>query len=118
MSTATVPESSVEQINGNKRDRRHKNADELGPQGVNVVVVHPGLTRTEKTPQTLAAMAAAHGVSAEEVERRAAADISIGRIVTAAEVADVIAFLASPKSVALNGDPVLAGGGVRGPIHY
>jgi NAD(P)-dependent dehydrogenase (short-subunit alcohol dehydrogenase family) len=93
-------------------------ADELGPQGVNVVVVHPGFTRTEKTPQTLAAMAAAHGVSAEEVERRAAAGVSIGRIVTAAEVADVIAFLASPKSVALNGDPVLAGGGVRGPIHY
>jgi NAD(P)-dependent dehydrogenase (short-subunit alcohol dehydrogenase family) len=93
-------------------------ADELGPQGVNVVVVHPGLTRTEKTPQTLAAMAAARGVSVEDVERSAAAAISIGRIVTAEEVASVITFLASPKSVALNGDPVAAGGGVRGPIFY
>ncbi|BBB01536.1 putative short chain dehydrogenase [Actinacidiphila reveromycinica] len=93
-------------------------ADELGPQGVNVVVVHPGLTRTEKTPQTLAAMAAHRGVSVEEVERAAAAGVSIGRIVTAEEVADVIAFLASPRSVALNGDPVLAGGGVPGPIFY
>src|SRR4029453_2823875 len=25
-------------------------ADELGPKGVNVTVVHPGLTRTEPTP--------------------------------------------------------------------
>src|SRR5207248_4906760 len=25
-------------------------ADELGPQGINVTVVHPGLTRTEQTP--------------------------------------------------------------------
>jgi NAD(P)-dependent dehydrogenase (short-subunit alcohol dehydrogenase family) len=93
-------------------------ADELGPQGVNVVVVHPGLTRTEKTPQTLATMAANRGVSVEEVERLADAGVSIGRLVTAEEVASVIAFLASPKSVALNGDPVVASGGVRGPIHY
>ncbi|WP_328471819.1 SDR family NAD(P)-dependent oxidoreductase [Streptomyces sp. NBC_00448] len=93
-------------------------ADELGPQGVNVVVVHPGLTRTEKTPQTLATMAANRGVSVEDVERAAAAGISIGRLVTAEEVADVITFLASPKSVALNGDPVVAGGGALGPIFY
>ena len=93
-------------------------ADELGPRGVNVTVVHPGLTRTEKTPQTLAAMAAHRGVDVEEVERAAEAAVSIGRLVTAEEVASVITFLASPRSVALNGDPVATGGGVRGPIHY
>ena len=27
-------------------------------------------------------------------------------------------FLASPKSVAINGDPVAASGGARGSIHY
>ena len=32
-------------------------ADELGPQGVNVTVVHPGLTRTEKTEGVVAARA-------------------------------------------------------------
>ena len=37
---------------------------------------------------------------------------------TAEEVAAVVAFLASPKSVALNGDAVAAGGGARGSIHY
>jgi NAD(P)-dependent dehydrogenase (short-subunit alcohol dehydrogenase family) len=44
--------------------------------------------------------------------------VSIGRMVTAEEVADVVAFLASPRSVALNGDPVVPSGGMRGPIHY
>src|SRR5439155_22305189 len=37
-------------------------ADELGPHGINVTVVHPGLTRTEKTPGVLARMAAAQRI--------------------------------------------------------
>jgi NAD(P)-dependent dehydrogenase (short-subunit alcohol dehydrogenase family) len=93
-------------------------ADELGPKGVNVTVVHPGLTRTERTPESAAAMAKARGVTVEELEQRLAGAISIGRLVTAEEVAAVVAFLASPKSVALNGDPVVASGGARGPIYY
>jgi NAD(P)-dependent dehydrogenase (short-subunit alcohol dehydrogenase family) len=93
-------------------------ADELGPQGVNVVVVHPATTRTERTPETFAAMAQARGTTVEEVERRLASGVSIGRLVTAEEVASVVTFLASPRSVALNGDPVVASGGARGPIYY
>jgi enoyl-[acyl-carrier-protein] reductase (NADH) len=42
----------------------------------------------------------------------------IGRIVDASEVADVVAFLASPRSVAITGDAVFAGGGSRGRISY
>jgi hypothetical protein len=30
----------------------------------------------------------------------------------------VIAFLASPRSVALNGDAIVASGGTRGSIYY
>jgi NAD(P)-dependent dehydrogenase (short-subunit alcohol dehydrogenase family) len=44
--------------------------------------------------------------------------VVIGRLVTAAEVADVIAFLASPRSVAITGDAIAAGGGAVGAIHY
>jgi NAD(P)-dependent dehydrogenase (short-subunit alcohol dehydrogenase family) len=93
-------------------------ADELGPQGINVVVVHPGMTRTERTPDSLAAMAEARGTTAEALERRLGEGVSIGRLVTAQEVGAVVAFLASPKSVALNGDPVVVSGGARGPIYY
>jgi NAD(P)-dependent dehydrogenase (short-subunit alcohol dehydrogenase family) len=93
-------------------------ADELGPHGINVTVVHPGMTVTERTPGLLAERAEALGVTAAEAEARVAAGISIGRIVTAEEIADVVTFLASPRSVAVTGDAVAVGGGTRGPIHY
>lgn len=93
-------------------------ADELGAQGINVTVVHPGLTRTERIPGMIAQRAAAAGLPPEAVERQMAAGISIGRLVEAAEVAHVVTFLASPLSVAINGDALACGGGIRGPIHY
>jgi NAD(P)-dependent dehydrogenase (short-subunit alcohol dehydrogenase family) len=93
-------------------------ADELGPAGINVTVVHPGLTATERTPALIAGYAAAHGITEDEAVAGLAAGISIGRIITAAEVADVVAFLASPRSVAINGDAIAAGGGAPGAIHY
>jgi NAD(P)-dependent dehydrogenase (short-subunit alcohol dehydrogenase family) len=93
-------------------------ADEYGPHGVNVTVVHPGMTRTERTPDTLAAMATARDSSPEEAEAAIARGISIGRMVSAEEVASLIVFLASPRSVAITGDPIAAGGGVRGAISY
>ncbi len=79
-------------------------ADELGPKGINVVALHPGATRTERTDAAS--------------EQRAAKTTSIGRIVDAREVAYVVAFLASPKSVAINGDTIATGGGTLGTVRY
>jgi NAD(P)-dependent dehydrogenase (short-subunit alcohol dehydrogenase family) len=93
-------------------------ADELGASGINVTVVHPGTTRTERTPANLERTARDRGVSLEQAERAIASGIAIGRIVTAAEVAYVVAFLASPLSVAITGDAIPVGGGSRGSIHY
>lgn len=93
-------------------------ADELGPAGINVTVVHPGITVTERTPALLAARAVAEGVDEQVVADRLSAATSIGRLVTAEEVAAVVTFLASPLSVAVSGDAVAAGGGARGTIHY
>jgi NAD(P)-dependent dehydrogenase (short-subunit alcohol dehydrogenase family) len=93
-------------------------ADELGPHGINVTCVHPGFTRTEKTPDTLRYRASAAGVSVEAIEQRLTEDTSIRHIVTAEEVAYVVAFLASPKSVAISGDAVAVGGGKVGAIYY
>ena len=93
-------------------------ADELGPKGINVTVVHPGLTVTEKVGDLLAARARAQNIAEDEMARRMAAGVAIGRLVTAEEVADVVAFLASPLSVAINGDAIACGGGARGAIHY
>ena len=93
-------------------------ADELGPKGINVTVVHPGLTRTEKTGPLIEARAKAAGISPEEMEKRMGAGVLIGRMVDSAEVADVVAFLASPRSVSITGDAIATGGGTRGSIHY
>ena len=92
-------------------------ADELGPHGVNVTVVHPGLTRTEATPGVIARMAATQGISEDEAEQVLGRN-SIRRIVEAAEVADVVAFLASPRSASINGDAIACGGGTPGAIYY
>ena len=93
-------------------------ADELGRDGINVTVVHPGVTVTEKTPEILAMRAERAGVSVAEIERRLGAAVGVGRLITADEVAAVVAFLASPKSVAVNGDAITVGGGAIGPVYY
>lgn len=85
---------------------------------MNVTVVHPGHTVTERTPNTCARWLSAAGVSAEQVASDLASRTSVGRLVTAAEVAAVVVFLASPGSVATTGEAVVGCGGQLGPIYY
>lgn len=93
-------------------------ADELGPHGINVTVVHPGLTRTEATPGVIQARADAFGLEPHAIEERMAQTNSVKRLIDATEVADVVAFLASPRSGSINGDAIACGGGQPGVIHY
>ncbi|MFT8244182.1 SDR family NAD(P)-dependent oxidoreductase [Roseomonas sp. BN140053] len=93
-------------------------ADELGGTGIAVTTVHPGMTRTEKVEAMIEARAQAEGRPAAEVAASLAANGLLGRLVTPEEVAEVIAFLASPRSVAVNGVAIDVGGGVRGSINY
>ena len=92
-------------------------ADELGPRGINVTVVHPALTRTEKTPGVIASLAERQGISLEEAEKRMVNNL-VGRWIDARDIAYVVTFLASPKAAAINGDVIAAGGGVKGVIYY
>lgn len=85
------------------------------------VTMRPMLIPAAMLPSASASLiqrAAARWISEADAEGSMAAGISIGRMVTAAEVADVVAFLASPRSVAINGDAIAAGGGARHAIHY
>jgi NAD(P)-dependent dehydrogenase (short-subunit alcohol dehydrogenase family) len=93
-------------------------ADELGPYGIGVTVVHPALVETERTQGLVLQRAAASGLSEDEVRADLGASTSLRRIMTAAEVADVIVFLCSPRAVAVTGDAVGVTGGNRGVIHY
>ena len=93
-------------------------ADELGPLGINVTVVHPGLTRTERTAGVVAEAARQQGITEAEAEERMAQGVSVRRIIDAREIAYVVAFLASPKSIAINGDAIAVAGGSGRAIHY
>jgi NAD(P)-dependent dehydrogenase (short-subunit alcohol dehydrogenase family) len=72
-------------------------ADQLGPHGITVNLVHPGATRTERTD--------------EETARRAGAGNAIRRIVDAGEIGQVVAFLASTKAASITGVAIDASGG-------
>lgn len=93
-------------------------ADELGPFGINVTCVHPGLTRTEKTQAVFQQQALNAGITPPELEQRMASRNTLHRLIDASEVADLVVFLASPRSIAITGDAIAAGGGTPGPIHY
>lgn len=86
-------------------------SDQLGPAGITVNLVHPGTTRTERSGPMYAEQARKEGVSVEEIEHRIAQNIAIRRLVEARELGYIVAFLASPKSTAITGEVIAAGGG-------
>jgi NAD(P)-dependent dehydrogenase (short-subunit alcohol dehydrogenase family) len=98
-------------------------AVQLGRHGITVNCIHPGITRTERTPRLLAARAAELGIAPEDVEKRDFADDSprgnaIGRMVDAAEIAYLAVFLASDKAWAVSGELVVATGGAGRSVYY
>ncbi len=93
-------------------------ADELGPFGINVTVVHPGITRTEATVSIVNRRAKAEGVSTKDIEQQIASGNSTRTIINASDIAYVVTMLASPRSIAINGDGIAAGGGVGSAIYY
>src|SRR4029079_2941138 len=67
-------------------------ADELGPSGISVLCVHPGLTRTEATAGVLERGAKAQGISPAECEKAMAGRNVLKKLITAEEVAYVCTF--------------------------
>jgi NAD(P)-dependent dehydrogenase (short-subunit alcohol dehydrogenase family) len=98
-------------------------AVQLGRFGITVNCIHPGITRTERTPRLLAARARELGVTPEEAEARDSAPDSprgnaICRMVDATEVAHVATFLASDRAWAVSGELVVATGGAGRAVYY
>ena len=93
-------------------------ADELGPFGINVTCVHPGLTWTEGVARTFEAQSERRGETLDAARQRLADQNAVRRVIDSADIANLVAFLASPLSVAVTGDSIAAGGGVGRAIHY
>lgn len=90
-------------------------ADELGPSGINVTCVHPGLTRTRTLDE---AVDADDRQLLESIEARIPKSNSIRTMIDADDIAAIVTFLASPRSLAINGDAIICGGGSPGSIYY
>lgn len=93
-------------------------AVELGPLGINVNAIHPAATLTETALERMAARDREEGRKVEELLKQAAQGASIGRLVTTDEIAAVVAFLASPLSVGINGEAIAVTGGRGNWVYY
>jgi NAD(P)-dependent dehydrogenase (short-subunit alcohol dehydrogenase family) len=79
--------------------------------GITVNVVDPHHTRTRRWERRLDELQERHGISREEASARASAVMPIGRPVEPHEVADIVLFLASPRTGAINGAIIPVDGG-------
>ena len=98
-------------------------SNQMGRFGITVNCIHPGTTRTERTPGMLSARAAPLNITAEEVEEQDFAPDSPGgnaicRMVDASEIAYLTCYLASDKAWAVTGEVIAAGGGTGAAVYY
>jgi NAD(P)-dependent dehydrogenase (short-subunit alcohol dehydrogenase family) len=85
---------------------------DLGRDGIRVNAVGPGPIATEALRARMASRADALGVPVEEALRRAAEQTALGRIATAAEIADAVLFLASDLSSGITGQLLAVDAGI------
>lgn len=86
-------------------------ANELAPDGITVNNVLPGFTRTERLKSLFQNKAEKAGKSFEEIERGALAGVPMERFAEPAEIANVLAFLASPAASYVTGVSIPVDGG-------
>jgi NAD(P)-dependent dehydrogenase (short-subunit alcohol dehydrogenase family) len=91
----------------------HSLAAELGPYGVRVNAVLPGNIEGERFTNVLTKRAQAMETTFDAVKEKATKDTPLGRLITEAEVADTVLFLASPQAAAITGQALNVDGGLR-----
>lgn len=80
-------------------------ARELGPRGIRVNAVNPGLIETEGTH--------AAGVMGSDFEAWNVGQTPLGRVGKVEDIASIVAFLASDEAGWVTGEVILGSGGMR-----
>ncbi|MGQ3004042.1 MAG: SDR family oxidoreductase [Hydrogenophaga sp.] len=88
-------------------------AIELGPQGVRVNAILPGVVEGARMDGVIAARATALGISPEAMRQQYLDKISLRRMVTADDVAATALFLSSPGARNLTGQVISVDGNVE-----
>lgn len=86
-------------------------AGELASFGITVNNVLPGGTTTERLKTLIDARAKKAGISSEEETKEWLREVPAGRFAEASEIANAVAFLASPAAAYINGINVPVDGG-------
>jgi len=87
-------------------------SDQLGPHGITVNVVHPGVIRTPHLADLFAREARQNGTTPAAIEEGFVAQTPTRRILEAQEIASTVAFLASVHGASITGESLAVDGGI------
>ena len=88
-------------------------AMELGPSGIRVNAILPGIVEGPRQDRVLGAKAQAFGISLEAMRQRALERVSLRRMVTAQDIAAQIVFICSPAGANISGQSLSVDGNVE-----
>jgi NAD(P)-dependent dehydrogenase (short-subunit alcohol dehydrogenase family) len=88
-------------------------AVELGPEGIRVNAILPGVVEGERIERVFAAKAKAQGISVKDVRDRALSYVSMRTMVTHRQLADAILFLCSERGRTISGQPISVDGDLQ-----
>lgn len=87
-------------------------SDQLGPDGITVNTIHPGVVETPHIHELYEKEAHKQGLTAVEVEANYVKATPIRRVLQPQEMGWIVAFLASPKSGSITGESLGCDGGL------
>jgi NAD(P)-dependent dehydrogenase (short-subunit alcohol dehydrogenase family) len=87
-------------------------SDQLGPHGITVNVVHPGVIRTPHLTELFDKEAQKWRTTPAAIEAGFVAHTPTRRILEAEEIANAVAFLASPHGASITGESLAVDGGI------
>lgn len=88
-------------------------AMELGPDGIRVNAILPGLVAGERQDRVLQARAELEGLDFEELKRQRLQTVSLREMVTADDIARAVVFLCSPAGRMISGQSLSVCGNVE-----
>jgi NAD(P)-dependent dehydrogenase (short-subunit alcohol dehydrogenase family) len=81
-------------------------AIELGPANIRVNAIQPGIVEGERMKRVIGAKAAALGISDDEFEEQLLSTVSLHKMVSAQDIANMGLFLATPAGASISGQAI------------